>query len=276
MDYQYTLELCQQPIHARCCGFGSKDRRHIDPVPILQLYQVTENGEQIKVRNRSPCSKWIVHCDLYAEDVDEPRNLVHLSSVCGGGGARHKSVSNNSTILTLPSANVTKSLIGTLMSNAYELIDPHGDKGIFFIFDDLSVRIEGQYRLKFSLMDLTAVATSNQINIMDTIYSKPFKVYAPKYFPGIYETTDFSRCFANQGLKIAVRSIKEKDKGKRKEKTRTRTEQHKSSSQQQERDDQDDDEDNNDQEEEDNHRQTSSMPFSRIDISSVIHPVSFP
>ncbi|SAL99304.1 hypothetical protein [Absidia glauca] len=278
MGYQYTIDLCQQPIHARCCGFGNKDRRHIDPVPILQLYQMTDNGGKIKVRNRSPFSKWIVHCDLYADDVDEPRNVVHLSSVSGGGGARHKSVSLNSSILSLPSANVTKSLIGSLVSNAYELLDPQGEKGIFFIFDDLSVRIEGHYRLRFNLMNLSTVATSDQYSIMDTVYSAPFKVYAPKYFPGIHESTEFSRCFASQGLRIAVRGVKEARKGKRKEQVdnELRIEQGKESSLKQVQDDtvDDDHHDIQGQDSSGNHAQASSLPYSRIDISSVLHPTS--
>jgi hypothetical protein len=34
----YKLEVCQQPLHARMCGFGEKDRRPIDPPPIVQLF----------------------------------------------------------------------------------------------------------------------------------------------------------------------------------------------------------------------------------------------
>jgi hypothetical protein len=34
----YKLSVCQQPLHARMCGFGEKDRRPIDPPPIVQLF----------------------------------------------------------------------------------------------------------------------------------------------------------------------------------------------------------------------------------------------
>lgn len=33
----FELVVCQQPLHARMCGFGEKDRRPIDPPPIIQL-----------------------------------------------------------------------------------------------------------------------------------------------------------------------------------------------------------------------------------------------
>ena len=33
----YLLAIRQQPVQGRMCGFGSKDRRPLDPVPIVQL-----------------------------------------------------------------------------------------------------------------------------------------------------------------------------------------------------------------------------------------------
>ncbi|KAI8097454.1 velvet factor [Halteromyces radiatus] len=213
----YSLEIPQHPIHARSCGFGNKDRRYIDPVPILQLYKIHHDGTKEKSSFRY--DHLVVHCDLYADDKDEPRNVVYLSSTPSGGGARHKSISNNSTILSLPSQQVMKCLVGTSISNAYELMTPSGEKGVFFIFDDLSIRIEGQYRLKFQLID---VSLTFPMMILDTIYSKPFKVYSPKQFPGVCETTELSRCFASQGQKIAIRNSKEKEKGEKRLRYNTR------------------------------------------------------
>lgn len=37
--------MCQQPLHARMCGFGEKDRRPIDPPPIVQLI-VRQKGQE--------------------------------------------------------------------------------------------------------------------------------------------------------------------------------------------------------------------------------------
>jgi hypothetical protein len=41
----YELVVCQQPLHARMCGFGEKDRRPIDPPPIVQLV-VRQEGQE--------------------------------------------------------------------------------------------------------------------------------------------------------------------------------------------------------------------------------------
>lgn len=40
----YELVVCQQPLHARMCGFGEKDRRPIDPPPIVKLIVQQEQG----------------------------------------------------------------------------------------------------------------------------------------------------------------------------------------------------------------------------------------
>lgn len=36
--------MVQNPVRARCCGFGEKDRRPIDPPPILQLFIEQPDG----------------------------------------------------------------------------------------------------------------------------------------------------------------------------------------------------------------------------------------
>ena len=36
--------MVQNPVRARCCGFGEKDRRPIDPPPILQLFIEKPDG----------------------------------------------------------------------------------------------------------------------------------------------------------------------------------------------------------------------------------------
>lgn len=38
------IVMVQNPVRARCCGFGEKDRRPIDPPPILQLFIERPDG----------------------------------------------------------------------------------------------------------------------------------------------------------------------------------------------------------------------------------------
>lgn len=46
--------------------------------------------------------------------------------------------------------------MGAVVSNAYQLTDQNNQQGIFFVFQDLSVRIEGTFSLKFMFIDLSA------------------------------------------------------------------------------------------------------------------------
>jgi hypothetical protein len=115
---------------------------------------------------------------------------------------------------------VTRNLIGATTSTAFRLTDENGQTGLWFIFQDLSIRTEGTFRLRFDLYDLSAdqaadappqagskAATAPQVA---SIHSRPFKVWSAKKFPGVIETTKLSRAFAEQGIKIPVRKNDEK------------------------------------------------------------------
>jgi hypothetical protein len=47
-----------------------------------------------------------------------------------------------------------RNLVGSSVSSATKLYDLDGNLGIFFIFQDVSLRTEGSFRLKFSLVDI--------------------------------------------------------------------------------------------------------------------------
>ncbi|ORY82478.1 velvet factor-domain-containing protein, partial [Protomyces lactucae-debilis] len=103
----------------------------------------------------------------------------------------------------------TRNLIGAVVASAFKLQDTEDNLGIWFVLSDLSVRTEGVFRLKFSFFNLTA----DQENLLDqgssavicTGFSEPFTVYSAKKFPGMIESTELSRRFAAQGVKLAVR-----------------------------------------------------------------------
>lgn len=47
-----------------------------------------------------------------------------------------------------------RSLTGSLATSASKLYDLDGNLGIFFVFQDISLRSEGQYKLQFILVDI--------------------------------------------------------------------------------------------------------------------------
>lgn len=95
----------------------------------------------------------------------------------------------------------TRSTTGSIVSSLYRLKDLNGQEGAFFVFPDLSIRMEGSYRLKFSLFEII----NTDIYYCASVISDVFEVYPAKKFPGMKESTALSKIFADQGLKIRIR-----------------------------------------------------------------------
>jgi len=125
----------------------------------------------------------------------------------------------------------TRNLIGSLAVNAFKLNDDQGKLGLWFVLQDLSVRTEGNFRLKCNFVDVGAHdgsgnvggsgsvggsaaamvgGAAGQLNtgkapVLATTYSDTFQVYSAKKFPGVIESTPLSKAFAGQGIKIPIR-----------------------------------------------------------------------
>ncbi|KAG0370135.1 hypothetical protein BGZ54_007565, partial [Gamsiella multidivaricata] len=99
--------------------------------------------------------------------------------------------------------NRTKATTGSSVSSLYPLKDfeDGGTESGFFVFPDLSVRMEGTYRLKFCLYEMVG----KDVHFCAFVISDPLVVYSAKKFPGMEESTQLSQYFAEQGLKIRIR-----------------------------------------------------------------------
>ncbi|CAO3655468.1 unnamed protein product [Mucor fragilis] len=180
----YELVVCQQPLHARMCGFGEKDRRPIDPPPIVQLI-VKQEGQETWVDLQSLQTPFFVlHVTLWSADRTQERNIISNPPKC------------------------TRVLMGSLVSSPSLLKNPQGEQGLYFAFPDLSIRTEGQYTLRFSLIKLISsdFQPDAKSKIIAQVFSDPFTVYSAKKFPGMTESTELSKVFAKQGLKIPIRN----------------------------------------------------------------------
>ncbi|KAL2257908.1 hypothetical protein VTK26DRAFT_8986 [Humicola hyalothermophila] len=111
-----------------------------------------------------------------------------------------------------PQGMFTRNLIGSLAASAFRLTDVQDKIGIWFILQDLSVRTEGCFRLRFSFVNVGAPGQSGSgaINVgkapvLASVFSDVFQVYSAKKFPGVCESTHLSKCFAGQGIKIPIR-----------------------------------------------------------------------
>ncbi|KAK7676886.1 hypothetical protein QCA50_020142 [Cerrena zonata] len=120
-----------------------------------------------------------------------------------------------STIPPLPRHTYTRTLVGPLSANACRLLDEHRKPGIFFLFQDLSIRTEGTFRLRLRLMNIGAPPAPEpgalrvhveSSPILAQTFTQPFIVYSAKRFPGVPDTTALSIALGSQGQKLPLRN----------------------------------------------------------------------
>ena len=212
----YDLKVIQQPERARACGSGAKcmsalqcsdenapnvfaasaDRRPVDPPPVVEL-KVYE-GEEKKDVTFSHNANFFLFTTL-----EPARKIAH---------GRVPQTQAMAPVLTgAPVAGMV-------------YLDRPSPAG-YFIFPDLSVRHEGQYRLSFSLyedvkedkdsdnkpacspkkMTSNSMAPRAHVHFRLEVKSIPFFVFSAKKFPGLSESTVLSRQVAEQGCRVRIR-----------------------------------------------------------------------
>ncbi|KAJ1674709.1 hypothetical protein EV182_002727 [Spiromyces aspiralis] len=198
--HKYTIKVIQQPLRARMCGFGDKDRRPIDPPPVVKLTAYDASGQPITF-NEVDASRFVVHAALCSPDYCDRSTVINPSSIPTALPAYHHA---SVAIMSLNDPVKARNLVGVTVSSAYLLRDEHDELGVFFIFHELSVRTEGRFRLRFTLVELSMNST-NTSSVIDNAYSDVFEVYSAKNFPGMTESTELSKALASQGIKISIR-----------------------------------------------------------------------
>lgn len=91
---------------------------------------------------------------------------------------------------------------GTLVSSLHKVKDTAGRGDVaFFVFGDLSVKVEGIFRLKFTLFEMRA----KEVEWIRDVESQPFQVYGAKTWPGMMESTPMTRMLSDQGIRLRLR-----------------------------------------------------------------------
>jgi len=117
-------------------------------------------------------------------------------------------------------SDYTRTLVGPLTANAARLTDDKKELGIFFTFQDLSVRTEGTFRLRLRLANVGAVFQysppapnrgSTRVHegvsaVLAQTFTEPFTVFSAKKFPGVPQMTALSLEFGKQGQKLPLRN----------------------------------------------------------------------
>jgi|TARA_R110002003_G_scaffold70_12_gene6408 hypothetical protein len=164
------LSYCQQPHEALVTVAGKeKSRKPIDPPPMVQV-TLDKNQDPNQNFFRSPHAFGVL--TLYHADKDEPY--------------QH---------------NRQNGLTGTLVSSLHCLKNIDNKEGGFFIFGDVSVKVVGRFRLRFTLHELIG----NEALYLGEVISEPFEVSQAKDFKGLRESTYLSRAFSDQGVRLRLR-----------------------------------------------------------------------
>ncbi|KAI7826808.1 velvet factor-domain-containing protein [Kickxella alabastrina] len=187
---KYELEIAQHPIRARMCGFGEKDRRPLDPPPVVRLRVRDDNGEFMQ-SEEVDIWRFVVSATLWAPHANSDRSIVINPNTLPGPVPMYQPSSS-----AQPGGHNRVQCV--LAKDEYDVLS------IFFIFHDLSVRTEGQFRLKFQF---TVIPSEEEpLAFVESVaWSSVFEVYSAKTFPGMTDSTELSRAFATQGIKITIR-----------------------------------------------------------------------
>jgi Velvet factor len=101
----------------------------------------------------------------------------------------------------IPQGPLGAALAGTLVSSLHRLKDSDNLDGAFFVFGDLSVKLEGTFRLQFNLYEMR----QNECYHIKAILSNSFPVHSTKNFQGMSESTFLTRSFSDQGVRLRLR-----------------------------------------------------------------------
>lgn len=189
-DIRFRLSLRQQPKAARACGFGDRDRRVIDPLPIVQLVIESSTMTEDEVHSYLRYESYIMNC-----------------AICDESGTRDAS-------LMPEEYQHQRRLMGSLVGTPFVGQDERGVEGCFFCFGDLSCRTPGAFRLKFTLImiDPARAGMIRHFPILTETLSDVFHVYSANEFPGMLPSSNLAKRLKEQGCIISIKKGNERSR----------------------------------------------------------------
>ncbi|KAH6599181.1 hypothetical protein BASA50_003209 [Batrachochytrium salamandrivorans] len=204
-ECNFKLKLQQQPLRGRMCGFSAvNDRRIIDPPLVLQL--VTSDATSVLESGLKSTNPTLCHISLWSSDRRTDCGAVLNPRHKGQSSKSQEKSSRKNGHTSYEDNQYCQTIIGTTTALPQVLVDVDGTPGVFFVFHDLSVRVQGSYTLRCQLLELST--KDGQLPVMvtrDVAFTHPLHMFSPKHFPGMGESTELSKCFARQGVPIHIR-----------------------------------------------------------------------
>lgn len=151
---EYQLLVIQQPGSVSSTSlFGEKmARRVVSAPPIFQLVKKTSDGKIIKDPSElGNVSLMVAHLALLSTE-DKDVSFINTKSLENTPQYQMYSLQKTSLENTCLYERI---LEGSLVSNCHFLTDLLGKKGAYFVFEDLSIKIEGLFKLFVIVNDLS-------------------------------------------------------------------------------------------------------------------------
>ncbi|KAH7329145.1 velvet factor-domain-containing protein [Stachybotrys elegans] len=168
----------------RSCGLGERDRRVIDPPPIVELIIESTRLSDAEVRKYRCFDSYVMSCSILDETGE------HDASFMPEEYHRHQ-----------------RRLMGSLVGTPFVGKDEFGKEGCFFTFADLSCRTSGSYRLKFSviMIDPRQAGKKKHFPILTEAKSEIFTAYNAKDFPGMARSSELAHSLKAQGCILQLK-----------------------------------------------------------------------
>jgi Velvet factor len=203
---RYWLHIRQQPRAGRACSNG-RDRRAVDPPPVLQLqisdFDPTSSEDMQDIQDQS----FIVHCLLCsASSPKRDLSVIMCQDENSSGMRAEKQINGNldaSPVFCDQDPDPDTAPQHPSSQLYYPLQRPPSHPSMrnlpatFFIFADLSIRRAGVYRLEFQLMRVRM--DQQPFPILHTVVSDPFNVVNAKDFDHVQPSTALVRGLIARG-----------------------------------------------------------------------------
>jgi hypothetical protein len=217
--------------------FAKIDRRPLDPPPVvlLKLFTAGEDGSQREIDPAKqppsvgrlctvdlfPVSPLEYHSALKAEKSQSGQPSSPTSPEPGTSGLNASLSEIEQKDQTLVKVidgeriyeymKLTQHLIGQRQSQP-TVMDWEGSKSLMFVFNDLSVKLEGYFFLRYRTFDITSAGTDYPAEA--ECFGGTFRVFSTKEFPGLGPSTELTKDLALRGVRVNVREMERKRRRK--------------------------------------------------------------
>ncbi len=113
--------------------------------------------------------------------------------------------------LPTESDKLTRCLFGEYYSHAASILDLSGRAAIYFVFSDLSVKLEGLFRPRYRFFDLFSRCDwSEDVPVLAECWGGVFAVYSTKEFPGLKASSELTKHLNRWGIRVNIRETERK------------------------------------------------------------------